>query len=218
MKHVFLGIIYGLIFLSGCSSSDDNDSITCSIKDYFTGEPLANFLVSFDGIEDTTYYALSNDDGEFTLNNLGENIEYLLWANFQRPTQIDSMEMMWRYLIDGQYEDSLWVYKGINHLLRLKPAGLTKFKHPKIKNRITIIDTLVVKIYNQTDTLSINKLTSVIFYLLPSMLLDIEIIELNNGKQLQREFKHYLPAAFSKFGNSDTTQIIRNNFVVHIPE
>ncbi len=220
-----------LLFVLGCKKNQDGmlnetDSIECKVQDYFTGEAIADAIISFDvasggggwsgQVEHDKYYSWSDDNGIFVLENLGDDVENTFYPRFAyRSLDADTLMPEYRYFIRGVHSDSLWIVKDVNTTLRLKPAGVTYFNHPVLENAMYSTDTIVIRVHQQMDTLTFSHSVSTGFYLVPSKQQHISLEYIKNGISTARDFQHYIPYALEldSFGGSRWF-----DFRVNIPE
>lgn len=216
-----------LMFCITSCEKINNDYIEGTLSDKYTGEPLANVSMVFrikggyftfksvDSETNSGYYAVSGSDGSFIIDNLGLDIKYRFDVHFIRPEIFDSTATTWKYLIHRS-SDSLWVKKGFRTDLKLSPAAITRFNHPKLENEEYKIDTILIDAYNQSDYVTKEKLTSNGFYLLPSKEHSIELTYIDNGKETKKTITHYISTAFTE--NSTIHGWQRISYKIDIPE
>jgi len=169
----------------------------------------------FSSLERNKYSALSDKNGDFKLQNLGDDIDNTFYPKFFRSYDFDSTQIEWRYFVEGAFQDSLWITKGINNTIRLRPATNVYFYHPKINNDLYPFDTIRIKVYNQTDVLTNNKKRSKSFQLLPSKIHRIVITYVKNGIDKNLIIERYIPTAYIdrvEYG------IILNKTNINVPE
>ncbi|MGB1004772.1 MAG: hypothetical protein ACPGVC_11100 [Salibacteraceae bacterium] len=227
----YFPILLMFLFVLGCKKGQDglintSHSIECKVQDYFSGSPIEDAIFSFDvasggggwsgTIERNKYLSWSDENGVFILDDLGNDVESTFYPNFAyHSLDMDTLMPEYRYFINGFHSDSLWIVKGVNTTLRLKPSGVTYFRHPVLQNAQFAIDTIVVRVHHQIDTVTFSKTVSSEFYLIPSKQQDIELEYIENGVSTQKDFQHYIPYAFEidSFGGTR-----RCDFRVNIPE
>lgn len=228
-KLLFIRLVACLLFSCKKENSithDTRKNIKCDIKDYYTGEPLSDVNMSFDvasgsgifgDLARDKYQAVSNAAGEFILSDVGDDIRNTFYPNFIRSMRFDSTKVEWRYFIEGTHDELLWISKGYNTTLRLKPAGITYFHHPSLKNPNYNIDTIIIKAYNQTDLITLSKPKSYNFELLPSATHKIELTYIHNGNKTVKTINKYISGAFqTSLGNAYV--IGRTDFNIDVPE
>ena len=171
----------------------------------------------FGGLARDKYQAVSNSAGEFILSDLGDDIKNTFYPNFIRSMGFDSTKVEWRYFIEGTHDELLWISKDYNTTLKLKPAGITYFHHPSLKNPNYNIDTIIIKAYNQTDLITLSKPKSNNFELLPSATHKVELTYVHNGIKTIKTIDKYIAGAF-KTTVSNAYEIRRVDFNIDIPE
>lgn len=218
-----------LMFCITSCEKINNDHIEGTLSDKYTGEPLANVSMVFDARKgggfftfkstdsetNDRHYAVSKSNGSFIIDNLGLDIKYRFDVHFIRPEIFDSTATTWKYLTHLS-SDSLWVKKGFRTDLKLRPAAITTFNHPKPKNEKYEIDTILINTYNQSDYVTKEKSTSDEFYLLPSKDHSIELTYIDNGKETRKTITHYISTAFTEDSTIHGWQRIR--YKIDIPE
>ncbi len=169
------------------------------------------------GMDRDKYYAISDENGNFELSDLGDDVRSILYPNFVRSYVCDSTQITWKYFTQGSHDDSLWIVKGENTALRLKLAGLTYFHHPIKNNAGYAIDSILIQVYGQNDMITKKKQKSKVFYLLPSKLHNIELTYVSQGQRRSRTIQKYISCAYSTL-TDESYAIMFNDFDVYLPE
>ncbi len=230
MKAKFFLFLFLTLGFLGCKKTNPifgSNEIKCRVVDYYTGDPIVDLGLSFDvasgssswttQIERSKYVVISDSNGEFILKDLGQDIDNTFYPNFgYHSITMDSIYPEWRYFIKGQHSDSLWIVKGINTTLRLRPAAITYFHHPITENPNYTIDTIIINAYNQSDMITKANPVSESFHLLPSKEHQIEIRYIKNGSAVTKTISRYISHAFSE--DSDPISYRRYDFNIVIPE
>jgi hypothetical protein len=212
MNKIFVFFSFYLILLIGCKKEStigpsNAQIIRCTIEDYYTQQPLKEIILSFHvgsaglggifgSFERNKYYIISDSEGKFVLENLGDDLDKSFHPEFAYPIDYDSMAVEWRYMDNNFHHDSLWIVKGINHKLKLRPAGITYFHHPINNNSNYNTDTIIISSYNQSDTITFAQPTSDHFHLLPSETHLVDVSYIKNGILTHKSFSHYISKAY----------------------
>jgi hypothetical protein len=199
-QNLFI-LLLSIITLAGCTK--DDFSGPCTVRDYYTNEPIPNFSMSFkvctsssgSGIfggkscEEHKYNAISDSKGSFTLKvNSSDAKKGLTLEGTEIPVGSDSTNIHWQYAANDDQ-----IYKSV---LKVKPSGMLMFTHPVIDNSNTLSDTISVTINNQTLSMNKSQWNTNIFYVVPNRLYSVEITYINNGVKTNKTITITTPTAY----------------------
>lgn len=222
MKNSHIYFLLFITLLASCSKIFKKE-IEGELVDYYTDEGLENVHIAFDvvtgsgflsGKEEAKYSVTTGAGGQFTLEDLGDDYKSAFYPEFNRRTlEYDTLHPVWRYRVRGPHSDSLWIDVERNKRLRLKPAGLTYFEHPVLRDSESVHDEIIIEAYHQKDTISIQDSISCAFRLLPSSFTEVTYRYLNADKTFTET--KYIPVCYFK---KEDGFIYRENIYFEVPE
>ncbi len=212
----FLKYYYSLLLIvlvTLISSCDKEYPIKFTTVDYFTGEIIPNYEMSFDvpygsgssgGISKAKYNGISDNNGFCTiLIERSDRKESLYLGYSTLPEGSDSTNKNWKYIKSDEGNEKISYPVSI---LKVKPSGRILVRHPYYYDKSTSIDTVEVAVNYQILTFSANvENIQQMLYLIPNETYDIQFSYIKKGvKYLTKIISYTVPTAYNGgFGTID---------------
>lgn len=220
MKNIFALALLTLV-LSGCEKEEDH---TYYLQDYYTGEPIANFSMSFEQCSSDYYYvhekptgknsysATSDNSGKFVIKPKSKDKKHTLCMKVDALlTNSDSNNIHWKYYKGAQINPT----PNGDHIVKLKPSAAIRFFHPRETNSNTLHDSVKVSVNNQEILMTKEGgLNYDYVYLLPNKNYTIKIEYLNKGKISVKTINFTAPTVGKEYAAGTKTSFITVPYLI----